>query len=418
MTNTLIPRSELLDPARFVDLDIGSEEVRQLVFKGLCAKWATEPPFYILEMDVPHVIVGRFNDVQDVLRDREGFVAIPPKLPGYERFDRFFGMAGLAGEEGEDHDRIKRLMMPLFLPKVLRKFLDRIGEIVDTMFDEVEEQKGREFDFINDFANHLVVRVLLDGMLGLNQAQQESFAHMHDLLPLLANIGPGEAPPQEFLDAQAHVVSVSQELLDERRRDPREHDWITTMVEAHDRDGAMTEPEIFSILFATLAGGLGTTSTSTTAMVVNLIRHRDQFNEVIADRGLVAGTVDESLRYQGPGFLGFGRFATADCEVGGLPVLAGMPVLTALQSANYDPDVFPDPLRFDIHRNPKNILTFGAGSHMCVGNVLARYILQIVLGRVCDRFPNIDLQDPDYDPVYRGMFGEVMHVNAPMVTGN
>ena len=54
---------------------------------------------------------------------------------------------------------------------------------------------------------------------------------------------------------------------------------------------------------------------------------------------------------------------------------------------NYDPDVFPDPLRFDIHRNPKRILSFGAGPHHCIGNILGRTAITIAIRRMLARFP-------------------------------
>ena len=62
-------------------------------------------------------------------------------------------------------------------------------------------------------------------------------------------------------------------------------------------------------------------------------------------------------------------------------------------SPNYDPDQFPDPLRFDIHRKPKRILSFGAGPHHCIGNILGRTAITIAIRRLLARFPKAHMSD-------------------------
>ena len=81
---------------------------------------------------------------------------------------------------------------------------------------------------------------------------------------------------------------------------------------------------------------------------------------------------------------------------------------------NYDPDVFPDPLRFDIHRKPKRILSFGAGPHHCIGNILGRTTITIAIRRLLARFPKAHLIDPDFTPVYGGAVGELRLQSLPM----
>jgi cytochrome P450 len=75
----------------------------------------------------------------------------------------------------------------------------------------------------------------------------------------------------------------------------------------------------------------------------------------------------------------------------------------ALGCANYDPEVYADPFRFDITRNPRDIMTFGFGPHFCPGNVLARSVLRTVIGTLVQTFPNIRLANPDETIVYGGM---------------
>jgi cytochrome P450 len=78
--------------------------------------------------------------------------------------------------------------------------------------------------------------------------------------------------------------------------------------------------------------------------------------------------------------------------------------------------VFADPLRFDIHRKPKRIMTFGAGPHHCLGNLLGRLTLTTAIGRLLARFPRARLADPDFQPVYGGAVGELRLKSLPMLT--
>ena len=76
--------------------------------------------------------------------------------------------------------------------------------------------------------------------------------------------------------------------------------------------------------------------------------------------------------------------------------------------------MFPDPLRFDIHRHPKRIMAFGAGPHHCIGNILGRTAITIAIRRMLTRFPDARLADPDFVPRYGGAVGELRLQHLPM----
>jgi cytochrome P450 len=122
------------------------------------------------------------------------------------------------------------------------------------------------------------------------------------------------------------------------------------------------------------------------------------------------------LRLGSNGYFTFPRIAARDTEVGGTRILKGMVVRPSPLAANYDPDVFPDPKRFDIHRKPKRILSFGAGPHHCIGNILGRTTITIAIRRLLARFPKARLIDPGFTPVYGGAVGELRLQSLPMKT--
>jgi cytochrome P450 len=137
---------------------------------------------------------------------------------------------------------------------------------------------------------------------------------------------------------------------------------------------------------------------------------------LIDNPALIPDAIEECLRLGSNGYFTFPRVATKDTEVGGTRILKGMVVRPSPLSPNYDPDVFPDPLRFDIHRKPKRILSFGAGPHHCIGNILGRTAITIAIRRLLARFPKAHMSDPSFTPVYRGAVGELRLQSLPMVT--
>ncbi|MGA8816111.1 MAG: cytochrome P450, partial [Xanthobacteraceae bacterium] len=125
--------------------------------------------------------------------------------------------------------------------------------------------------------------------------------------------------------------------------------------------------------------------------------------------------IEECLRIASNGYFTFPRIATRDTEIGGTRIPKGMVVRPSPLAANYDPQVFPDPLRFDIHRQPKRIMAFGTGPHHCIGNILGRTAITIAVRRLLARFPKARLTDPDFVPTYGGAVGELRLVSLPML---
>jgi cytochrome P450 len=113
-------------------------------------------------------------------------------------------------------------------------------------------------------------------------------------------------------------------------------------------------------------------------------------DELAADPSLIPSAVEESLRMF-PAFAHFRRTAQEDTEIRGCPVAEGDKVLMWYVSSNRDEDLYEDPHRFDIHRNPEH-QAFGAGGrHFCLGAALARLELRILLEETLKRFPQMEL---------------------------
>jgi cytochrome P450 len=119
-----------------------------------------------------------------------------------------------------------------------------------------------------------------------------------------------------------------------------------------------------------------------------LLTHPDQMDAVRADRALIPQAIEEALRWEQP-ITTVGRTATRDVKLAGVTIPEGSDVLVELGAANHDPDVWPDPERFDIFRPSKPHLAFGFGRHRCLGVYLARMELRVMLEATLDTFPNL-----------------------------
>jgi len=401
-----------LDTAKIVDIDLGGSEFKQNA-RRIMAEWARRPPFYVLGRGPPQVVCGRYADVQQVFSDTERFSSEMPRGPGFEQFDKFMGVQFITQMDGERHARIRRLLLPAFSARSLARLESRIAEIIDEMLDHIEHG-GNAFDGMADYGAQLVVGALLTAMANLDERRKEIFLAFHEVLPLTTYTRPGEPFAPACVTAFARAADTVNELIAERRAIPRP-DFINDLITARDQGDKLTDRELFDQIFTICGAALSATSRAAGGALYTLYSHPDQLAELIADPGLIPAAIEECLRIASNGYFTFPRIATRDTELGGTAILKGMVVRPSPQAANYDPDVFADPLRFDIHRNPKRILAFGAGPHHCIGNILGRTAITIAVTRLLARFPKARLADPHFVPSYGGAVGELRLRHLPML---
>jgi cytochrome P450 len=407
------PMSSLadLDRTKIVDVDLGSSEFKQNA-RNILAEWARRPPFYVLSSGPPQVICGRYADVQDVFSDTERFSSELPRGRGFEQYDKFMGVQFVTQMDGERHARIRRLLMPAFSSRSLSRLEARITEIIEGMLDKIE-RGGSDFDGMQDYGAQLVVGALLTAMANLDERQKEIFLAFHEVLPLTTYTKPGEPFAPECVQAFDRAAQLVREIIADRRANPRA-DFINDLVTARDQGDKLTDRELFDQIFTICGAALSATSRAAGGALFTLYSHPDQLAELIREPSLIPAAVEECLRIASNGYFTFPRMATRDTEVGGTKIRKGMVVRPSPQAANYDPDMFPDPLRFDIHRHPKRIMAFGAGPHHCIGNILGRTAITIAIRRMLARFPDARLADPDFVPRYGGAVGELRLQHLPM----
>jgi cytochrome P450 len=402
-----------LDPSNVIDIDLGSAEFKANAHRHM-ADWATRRPFYVINNGPPQVVVGRYEDVRQVFSDTESFASEMPRGPGWEQFNKIMDAQFITQMDGEQHARVRRLLMPAFSTRRIEQLQSSIIEIVDGMLDRIEAN-GPDFDGMQDYGAHLVVDALLSAMMNMDARRKGVFVAFHDLIPGTSYVKPGESWSPELRRAFDNAMDEIRVIIDERRVAPRS-DFISDLVNARDAGDKLNDKELFDQIFGICGASLSATSRAAGGTLYLLYTHEDQRRQLIDDPSLIPEAIEECLRLGSNGYFTFPRIATRDIDVGGTPIFRGMVVRPSPLAPNYDPDVFPDPLRFDIHRKPKRILSFGAGPHHCIGNILGRTTITIAITRLLARFPHAHIRDPHFKPLYGGAVGELRLQSLPMRT--
>jgi cytochrome P450 len=195
------------------------------------------------------------------------------------------------------------------------------------------------------------------------------------------------ADPVAGIKAARGLRSYFADVVEDRRKDPRD-DFVSELAVAEIDGERISEEETFSFLQLLLPAGAETTYRATGNFLFGLLSNPDQLDRLRADRSLMTQAVEESIRW-GPPLLITSRIAMKDTEVAGTPIEAGAQVIANIGSANRDETRWERADEFDIFREPKPMISFGVGVHMCLGMHLARMEMGMAVNRLLDRCPNL-----------------------------
>ena len=198
----------------------------------------------------------------------------------------------------------------------------------------------------------------------------------------------------EVMAAHAELLAYLAELIAQRREHPT-GDLLGALVVLRDEGDALSEDELVNLGLAMLVGGYETTAAQLGKSMLCLLLHPDEVRKIQADPEVIATAVEELLRFV-PLSSGtaLAWVATEDVELSGVMVRAGDAVMASAAGANLDDTVFDEPERFDVTRDPNPHLSFGHGTHFCLGAHLARMEMQVAIGTLFTRFPGVHLAVP------------------------
>lgn len=288
------------------------------------------------------------------------------------------------------HTRVRKLLAPAFTPRALNVLEPRFAALVDGLLDAAEA-RGK-IDLIEDFAAALPVEIIGD-LLGVPRADRGPLRGWS--LAILGALEPVLSPQSERRGNQAvaEFSSYLGDLIDQRRRDPRDDDVLSALI-AGAVDGApLSENELIQNCIFLLNAGHETTSNLIGNGVAALLDHPAERAKLRDNPELIETAVEEFLRFESSNQLG-NRRASEDVKIGGKTLKPGSFITLCIGAANRDPAQFCDPDRLDIARTPNRHLAFGAGAHVCAGITLARMEGRIAIGRLLRRFPKLRRDGP------------------------
>jgi cytochrome P450 family 142 subfamily A polypeptide 1 len=282
----------------------------------------------------------------------------------------------------------RKLVNAGFTRKRVKDKTKSIEKLCDTLIDAVCERG--ECDFVRDLAAPLPMAVIGD-MLGVAPEDRATLlAWSDDMVVALSSV----ASP-ESLVAAADALSAYNEFMSgtlaARRREPAD-DLVSVLIAAEVDGQRLSDEQILAETLLILIGGDETTRHTLSGGTAELSRHRDQWEMLRGNAELLTDAVEEMLRWTSP-VKNMCRILTADIDFHGTPLYEGEKIMLLFESANFDETVFGDPDVFRIDRTPNNHVSFGFGTHFCLGNQLARLELTTMIRRVLDRLPDLRLVD-------------------------
>ena len=294
-------------------------------------------------------------------------------------------------QDPPSHTRLRKLMSVAFRPRATERLRARTDEIVAERIDEVLERGS--MDVIADLALPVPSTVICE-MMGVPTADRARFTEWTSAAThLLAAALVEPDVVARGVAAAGHLEAYFTELIAERRRSPRE-DFLSDLIRVEEEGDRLGADELLSQSIGLLIAGFETTIGLIGNGVRALLGHRDQLAALEADPTLIASTVEECLRYDGPILLTI-RMTREDSRFGDKLIPADSAVMCLLGAGNHDPAHFRDPDSFDIRRKDNDHLSFGGGAHFCLGAHLARMETQVAISGLVRRVRGLELMSDD-----------------------
>jgi cytochrome P450 len=333
--------------------------------------------------------LSRFDDVERSSVDWHTYSSAKGTLLEILKIEFEVPPGTIIFEDPPVHDVHRGLLSRVFTPKRMAAIEPEVRAFCARSLDPLVGSGG--FDFIADLGAQMPMRTI--GMLlGIPEQDQEAIRALTD-----DGLRLSEGAPPDMQERLAHTedqFAVFAEYVDWRYDHPSD-DLMTELLQAEyeDKDGEhrrLTREEVLAYIGLISGAGNETTTRLIGWTGKVLAEHPDQRRELVDDRSLIPGAVEELLRYEPPSPVQ-ARYVTTDVDHYGEVVPAGSSMLLLTASANRDDRHFPDGDRFDIHRKIDHHLSFGYGVHFCLGAALARLEGRIALDEVLQRFPEWDV---------------------------
>jgi cytochrome P450 len=338
------------------------------------------PVVYVEPLDA--YAISRYADLRVALREWETFSSA--EGIGFNNLMNMSLKGTILASDPPEHTAQRSVMLERLNLKEVRGLTADVEEKADALVSELVERGS--FDAASDLARAFPARVA-GRLIGLSDDVLDQIVDAGDAS--FTVVGPLNDRTLAGFDTVLAVLEVMACL---EKEDLAPGSMGRAIYEAADR-GDIPKEMGFQLLWNYTGPAFDTTINGITSLIWLLGTHPDQWEQLRTDRSLITGAVNEMLRIESP-IQTWGRLCRIDGVVDGSPIPAGQRVVLLLGSGNRDERHYPDPDRFDIHRNPTDHLAFGHGIHLCVGAGLSRLEIESVLGAMVKHITRFELGEP------------------------
>ncbi|MCC9184870.1 cytochrome P450 [Mycolicibacterium mageritense] len=373
----------------FTDPDIYAERlpVAELAeMRKLAPIWWNEQPMGTGGFDDGGFwVVTKHKDVKEVSRRSDVFssqekTALPRYREGTvpQQIDQ--GRFVLLNMDAPHHTHLRKIISRAFTPRAVEQLRDdlrtRARAIVRTA---LAEERG-------DFVEQVSCELPLQAIASLMGVPQEDRKKLFDWSNQMVGDQDPEFASNDAISASVELIMYGMKMAADRTANPRD-DLVTRLVQADVEGHKLSDDEFGFFVILLAVAGNETTRNSITQGMMAFTEFPDQW-ELFKERRPVTAA-DEIVRWATP-VTSFQRTALQDTELAGVPIKKGQRVVMFYRSANFDEDVFTDPYRFDILRDPNPHLGFGGnGAHYCIGANLARLTIDEIFNAIADEMPDL-----------------------------
>jgi cytochrome P450 len=353
--------------------------------------WVDNPPYR------PFWAITKHADIMAIERANNLFLSEPRPLLSTaaaddfakEQLDAGIGLRTLIHMDDPHHRKVRAIGADWFRPKAMRDLKVQVDLLAKRYVDRMRDI-GPECEFVTEIAVNFPLYVILS-LLGL---PEEDFARMHMLTQEMFGGDDEEynkrgKSPEEQMQILLDFFAYFSQLTASRREHPTE-DLASAIANGRIDGEPLSDVDTASYYVIVTSAGHDTTKDAISGGLLALIENPSELARLRQNMDLMPTAAEEMIRWTTP-VKEFMRTAAEDTTVRGVPIAKGESVYLAYVSGNRDEEVFDEPFRFDVGRDPNKHVAFGYGVHFCLGAALARMELTSLYSELIPRLESIEL---------------------------
>jgi hypothetical protein len=353
-----------------------------------CCEPRDYPPFWA---------ITRHADICEISKQPDKFLSQPgiihPRMSQIiDRSEGVGAMRTIIEMDPPEHRSFRKVASSWFTPRAMNRIDAAVQASARELVDTLAGGSGEgECDFARDVATAHPLRILAN-ILGVPREEEPRILRLTN--QLFANEDeelqrPGETRDQAIRELGLELYQLFAGIIEDRRKNPRD-DLATVLANGQVNGAPMGPLETFGYYLITFTAGHDTTKNALAGGMHALLQNPDELARLRRNPGLVKSAVEEVVRWASPVNY-MRRRAACDTEVSGRKICKDDWLLLFYASANRDEEVFDDPFRFRIDRDPNPHVGFGYGEHFCLGSHLARRSQRALFAELARRLEHVEL---------------------------